>query len=107
MSYPILVERFQGRQSLTIVCERCHSERVITADDILNEGWYECPADTERGRTASTEPRCMGTAVMKYDEGDKCPGCGALGFYEDVLKGACSRKCMFVAEYAASLEAQR
>ena len=105
--YPILVADFTGERALTIICERCGAEEVIHADDILNEGLYQCPADTERARRASTEPRCMGGAGMKYEQGDRCEGCGKLGFWTGPhptpIDGCCSRKCKLQAEYAASL----
>ena len=104
--YPILVERYTGNQSLTIICERCGSEDVISPDEILNEDLYECPADTEIGRQASTARRCHGTASMKYAEADRCHGCRRLGFW-DHLDGCCSRRCQLQAEYARSLEANR
>jgi hypothetical protein len=103
--YPILVERFSGKQALVIVCESCHTEAVLVADELLNEGLYECPANTELARTASTATRCPGYACMKYDEAERCGGCGRLGFYDDKLAGCCSRKCMLQAEYAATLRA--
>jgi hypothetical protein len=97
MTYPILVEKFTGKPSMTIVCERCHAEDVIDADDLLNEGLYECPR---------SHVVCVGTAVMKYEEADRCAGCGVLGFYDYAeLKGCCSRRCMLQAEYAAGLNA--
>lgn len=105
--YPILVEKWTGNQSMTIICESCKAEAVITPDDLLNEGLYECPADTELSRKASTAARCRGTAVMKYEEAERCRGCGTLGFYGDVahLEGCCSRRCKLQAEYADSLKA--
>lgn len=105
--FPVLVERYTAEQALTIVCERCYAEAVIDADDLLNEGLYECPADTERARRASTEERCRSSAVMKYEEADKCKGCGELGFFDKVLGYCCSRKCMLQAEYAAQLAEMR
>jgi len=102
--YPILVAEWTGDQPLAIVCERCGTEAVIGPDDLLNEGLYECPADTERARRASTDPRCRGSAVMKYEQADQCPNCKALGFYRrEVNAGCCSRSCMLQAEYAATL----
>lgn len=106
IEYPILVERYRGNQALTIVCERCGAEDVINPDKILNEDFYECPADAELGRRVSTAPRCRGSAAMKYVEADRCPGCRRLGFWEG-LDGCCSRRCQLQAEYARSLEAQR
>jgi hypothetical protein len=113
MSLPVLVERYSGEQAMTIICERCHTEAVLDPDELLNEGLYECPADTELSRRASAEKRCRGHAIMKYEEADKCKGCGKLGFYESAgpssnyyapqMVGCCSRRCMLVAEYAATL----
>ena len=96
--YPILVREFKGMQSLTIVCETCHAEEVISPDDILNEGLYACPA----GITA-----CGGTAVMKYEQADPCPGCAKLGFWSERLGFCCSRVCQLQSEYAAALEGSR
>lgn len=105
--YPILVERWTGAQALTIICERCHAERVIDADEISNEDIYECPGDRELGRAASTVERCRGSAMMKYLQAEKCRGCGKLGFFGDPhcagLEGCCSRRCQLQAEYAATL----
>jgi hypothetical protein len=102
--YPIPVRDSTGETAMTIICEKCRAEAVITADELLNEGLYECPADTERGRLASTEPRCCGMAVMKYEVADECPGCKRLGWWDhDVLGGCCSRRCQLQAEYAAAL----
>lgn len=105
--YPLPARRMTGEQCLTIICERCHSERVIDGDEITSEDIYECPADTEKARRASTEPRCRGTACMKYEEADVCRNCRKLGWFEDVLKGCCSRTCLLQAEYAETLEASR
>jgi hypothetical protein len=103
MRIPILVDRYHGDQALTIVCKRCHTEAVLDPEDLLNEGLYECPANTELSRTVSTARRCGGSAVMKYEEAERCKSCGKLGFYELVLAGCCSRRCMLQAEYAESL----
>jgi hypothetical protein len=102
--YPILIERYRGNQAMTIVCERCHAEAVIDADDLVNDDLYECPADTELSRKASPAPRCRGYACMKYVEADRCKSCRKLGFFEDALNGCCSRVCMLQAEYAESLK---
>lgn len=99
--YPIAVRRFTAEQALTIICERCHTEAVITADELLNEGLYECPGDTEKGRLASTEPRCRGSACMKYEEGSVCPNCNRLGWFGN--DGSCSRACKLQVDYAKSL----
>lgn len=92
MTYPILVEQYTAKQALTIVCEACHAEAVIHADDILNEGLFACPAG------------CPGSATYKYEEADRCGGCGRLGFYDIALKHCCSRACMLQTEYAATLK---
>lgn len=90
--YPLPVERYTGQQSLTIICESCGAQEVVGPDDVHNDGLYNCPVD------------CGGVAVFKYAEADRCPGCGELGWYDhNVLKGACSRRCMLQAEYAATI----
>lgn len=92
--YPILVKQWRGNQSLIVVCEYCDGERAISSDELRNEGGYSCPVNAG----------CPGSAVMKYEEADECPGCKTLGFYRpEVNAGCCSRKCMFQAEYAESL----
>ena len=98
-TYPIPVLDFTGSQALTIVCETCHAEEVIDADDISNEGLYECPRSCVRpdGRA--------GLAVMKYDIGSRCGGCDRLGWFADELNGCCSRSCMLIAEHRAALAA--
>lgn len=101
MEYPILVAEWKGDQALTIVCEKCGAEVVLDPDELLNEGLYECPADTELSRRASTARRCRGSAVMKYEQADKCQSCGKLGFW---LNGCCSRRCLLQAEYAKQLQ---
>jgi hypothetical protein len=100
--YPILVERYRGEQSMTIVCEDCHAERVIDADDISNEGDYICPRDTYGQPTV-----CGGFAVMKYQEADSCPNCGKLGFWDEHPGQCCSRVCQLQAEYAKELAARK
>lgn len=92
---PIPVERFKGDQSMQIACEHCHADKTLTVDELLNEGLYPCPAD------------CGGTAVYKYEETPRCPGC--LRFVPDLLvaeklDGCCSRVCQLQAEYAESLK---
>lgn len=93
--YPILVERYAGNQAVTIVCESCNATAVIDAADLRSDPLYACPAG------------CGGHATHKYEEADRCPGCGKLGFYERVLGGCCSRVCQLQAEYARELEARR
>lgn len=100
-TYPIIVERWTGQQSITIACERCHASRVIDADEISSEDIYECPADTKR-RRAGLKARCGGTAGMAYVEGERCKNCRKLD-YEMPLSGCCSRRCMLQVEYADTL----
>lgn len=92
--YPILVERWTGDQALTIVCERCGAEAVLAPAGLLTEGLYQCPDG------------CPGAAVMKYDEADRCGGCGTLGYHSPTLDHCCSRRCQLQAEYAATLKAR-
>lgn len=105
--YPILVAEWRGDQALTIICEECGAEEIVDPDELLNEGIYECPADTALYRSGSTARRCRGTAVMKYEQADQCEGCGKLGFWhgshETAIDGCCSRRCALQAEYAKQL----
>jgi hypothetical protein len=89
--YPIKVEDYAGNQAMTIRCTSCGVERVITADDILNEDRYACPAG------------CPGYAEHKYVQADPCKNCGELGWYEAAMDGCCSRRCKLQREYALSL----
>jgi hypothetical protein len=94
--YPILIEQFKGEESMTIVCEQCLAEAVLGPDDLYSDGWYTCPAG------------CPGVAVYKYDEGDKCPACAKLGFWDRrALGGCCSRRCQLQVEYAEQLRRSR
>jgi hypothetical protein len=89
--YPILVERYGPGQSDRVVCEYCHEESML--DPSEGDPYDMC-----------LECACGGPLVWKYDEADKCPGCGKLGFYDyPLLQGCCSRRCRLVAEYAATL----
>jgi hypothetical protein len=92
--YPIPVLDFTPETALTIVCDSCHAEEVIHADDLLNEGLYSCPVG------------CDGLAVMKYDIGCKCGGCDRLGWFADELNGCCSRSCMLIAEHRQTLASE-
>lgn len=98
MKYPILVERYTGMQSMTIVCEQCGTEEVIGPDDLLNDGLYRCPRNAGQPIVRWDERHklpCCGSAVHKYQEADhKCAGCGALGFFTESLDNCCSRACM-------------
>src|SRR6476646_9694355 len=91
--YPILVDDFGLAQSLLIVCEACAAEAVLTADELSNDACYSCPAG------------CPGWAVYKYEVADRCKGCGQLGFYEAVLDGCCSRRCLLQWQYLQTLRA--
>lgn len=94
--YPILIADWTGKQAMTIVCESCHAEAVITDDDLQNEGLYSCPK------------HCGGLAVYKYEQADKCGGCGKLGFYDSKINdGCCSRVCQLQAEYAKDLATRK
>lgn len=95
--YPILVADWTGAQAMTIVCESCHAERVLEDDGaLLSEGMYPCP----RG--------CGGWATYKYEQADKCGGCGKLGFYDSKINdGCCSRVCQLQAEYAKDLATRK
>jgi hypothetical protein len=97
VTYPIPVADYDpGDQALTIVCERCDSEAVISADDLRTEGLYRCPGG------------CPGSAVHKYELADECPNCKALGWFDRMpFDGACSRRCMFQFEYALELAARK
>ena len=89
--YPILVERLKKDQALVIVCESCHRERTIGADEIRNEMNYGCNV-------------CGGPAVYKFEEADKCPNCEKMGHFSHLwLEGCCSRVCALQYEYARSL----
>jgi hypothetical protein len=94
--YPILVERYDAKHPADMaICVGCKRERKMD------------PADGDPYDMCLTCRVCGDGIMWKYNEADKCPGCGTLGFWDhDVLKGACSRKCMLQAEYAASLKAR-
>lgn len=90
--YPILVERWDEQHpSDMAVCERCH--KTVTIDPSEGDPYDRCLK--HRG--------CGGQVVMKYEQADKCGGCGRLGFYEKALSHCCSRRCMLQAEYAKTL----
>lgn len=93
--YPILVERMAPEQALVIVCELCHAETTITEDRINNEMNYDCPKE------------CGGWATFKFEEADKCPNCGVLGFFPSAYDRCCSRPCQLQLEYQADLASRR
>lgn len=96
--YPILVERFEDSQSLTVACEKCGASALTDPDERgwNFEGFFECPKN------------CGGMTTWKYEEADhKCGGCGKLGFFADALGNCCSRPCQLQAEYARELEARK
>jgi hypothetical protein len=95
MTYPIFVERFQGVQSVTVVCTLCTAERLAEMHDVDLDGGGPCPDD-----------KCGGWTTFKYLEVDKCAGCGKLGQWEPALARCCSRRCALQAEYAESLHAR-
>ena len=95
--YPILVERYQGKQSMVIVCESCGAEEQINPNDFGCEGLYSCPAECH--------PRA--TAVFKYEEADRCLNCRKLGHFPEWCAPCCSRVCKSQTEWAQELAARR
>jgi rubrerythrin len=94
--YPILVERYRGKQGITVICLSCRHESLITPDDLNQDGEWDCFVG------------CGGTATFKYTEADhKCPNCGRLGFFPNSVKPNCSRVCMLQTEYAQQLAARK
>jgi hypothetical protein len=96
--YPILVERFPRGSSLDLGCCDC------------GHWWHERDPDRWMMKLDSGDcPRCGSFDITsRYEEADKCPGCGKLSQELDKrgpLKGACSRVCMLQAEYAEQLKA--
>lgn len=93
IEYPILVETYDTQHPAdTAVCEDCHAEH--TCDPEAGDPYALC-----LGCGA-----CGGRIVFKYLWADRCPGCKRLGWYSNKeLQGCCSRRCMLVAEYAATL----
>ena len=92
--YPILVERLDPDLAAIIGCNTCGKE-----DEILSP---------EEGLPADGEFKCGycgGIAVFKYEEAEKCPNCGTLGFYGDFPypEHSCSRVCHLQYEYAQQL----
>lgn len=93
--YPILVARWDDKHpSDLVICEHCKREGKW--DPARGDPYDQC-----------AECDCGGPIVFKYDEGDKCPNCDALGHYERVLNHCCSRACMLQAEWATTLAARR
>lgn len=104
MTYPILVERFDSRTATAAVCERCHQE--ITWDPAEGDPYDLCITH-QVPKTAGGTDFCGGQIVMKYDEGQRCKGCGKLDFSMPTPDGCCSRVCSLQAEYAANLAVSR
>lgn len=99
--YPILVDRWDDKHPADLaVCTRC--DATFTVDPSEGDPYDLC---TTHGNP-TLPGDCGGQIVMKYDQGDRCKGCGKLD-YSMPLAGCCSRKCQLQAEYAASLEAGR
>lgn len=89
--YPILVERYEGNESVTIVCTSCDTQELLDPSDLNHDAQWPCE-------------KCPGTMIFMYEEADRCPNCQRLGFYSDFpTKGCCSRVCMLQMEYAESL----
>lgn len=98
-SYPILVEKFPPGTTTDLGCNDC------------GHWWHlSDPHEFMEYHEIGTCPRCKSFQIdARYEEGDKCPGCGKLSLeldHKGALKGACSRRCALQAEYAASLKAQ-
>lgn len=92
--FPLPVERYTGDQARTLGCERCGFERVATGDEVASYSEPEYHLFCECG-----EGLCW-----KYQEADRCPGCGRLGWWHTPYESnACSRACHFQAEYAQPL----
>lgn len=93
--FPILVERLSPKQAAALGCASCGAERQATERECLE--FYIPPGCTSCGMEAVMD--------WKYMEGEKCKGCGKLGFWSNngPLKGVCSRKCQLQAEYAEEL----
>ena len=94
--FPIPVERLGSTNAGMLACGKCGTSRQADLDEIgLSEGLGSCPRD------------CGGWLEWAYQEGDKCPGCGKLGWWDGrQTNGACSRLCQLQAEYAESLKAR-
>lgn len=99
--FPIPVERLDEHTARLLACNVCGRCRPATTDEIgMSDALGFCP------------DRCGGWLEWAYEEADKCPGCGKLGWFRvalrstdvEPLNGACSRVCMLQAEYAASLK---
>jgi hypothetical protein len=92
--FPAPVERFGKDEATLLACGRCGAARQADPDELgMIDGLGVCPEE------------CGGWMEWAYQEADKCPGCGALGWFADELDGACSRRCMLQAEYAKTLAA--
>lgn len=96
--YPIPVERLDGSKPGQLICPECRFERQATRDEIaLNEPEFHTSCDY-----------CHTGLMFKYAEGDKCPGCGRLGWWDSPYDdNACSRACHFQAEYAMAQAASK
>lgn len=92
MAMRILCERYDEKHPADLaVCLSCGEEFKL--DPLEGDPEDMC-----------LEHRCGGAVAFKYVQADKCKGCNRLGFYRaEVNAGCCSRRCMLVAEHAASL----
>ena len=89
--YPILVEKYRPGQALDVVCQSCDAEMIGDPSE-NSDGLYTCAV-----------PSCQGLTTWKYEEADKCGGCGKLGHFHERLGYCCSRRCQLQAEYAKEL----
>lgn len=95
--YPVLVLKLNGGDALDMGCNACGH-------------WWplDDPEEFMRVANVGTCPRCKSFKIeARYMEASACPGCGEINAELDrsgPLKGACSRRCMLTAEYAATLK---
>ena len=99
--YPILVERFKGKQAFRVVCTTCDARHELTGDQVAGEDGYRAG----EGLLACVRQDCDGRMTYAYMEATRCGGCQRLGFYEQALDYCCSKKCQLQAEYAKKLKA--
>lgn len=91
--YPILVERFKGKQAATVVCEACGRRRQLTGEECSGEVGYMI------GERLRTHEGCGGKVVYAYECASRCGGCRKLGHFEKELDYCCSRACMLQKRY--------
>lgn len=98
--YPLPVERLTPDKAVRLVCPRCAFERDATEEEIgLCAGLGSCGKCSPAG----DGPGRWSFLTWKYQEADRCKGCGELGWFPETLNSCCSRPCMLQAEYAETL----